>query len=72
MIYHISALTEQGSYEFDVPSDNESFAEQTTAALAEGAIIFETIGGERVMLNSERLIGVIISTQAAEIAEDEA
>ena len=43
MIYHISALTEQGSYEFDVPSDNESFAEETTAALAEGAIIFETI-----------------------------
>lgn len=72
MIYHISALTEQGSYEFDVPSDNEYFAEETTAALAEGAVIFETIGADRVMLNSERLIGVIISTRAAEIVEDEA
>lgn len=70
MIFHISALTERGSYEFDVPSDNESFADDTTAALAEGAAIFETVSGERVMLNGERLIGVIISTQAAEFMED--
>lgn len=65
LIFHISALTEQGTYEFDVPTDAEEFADRATDALAAGVAVFKTTNGETVMLNGQRLLGVIISRQQA-------
>lgn len=61
LIFHVSALTEQGTYEFDVPTNNADFAEAITDALAAGLAVFKTTGGETVALNGSRLLGVIIA-----------
>ena len=66
LIFHVSALTEQGTYEFDVPTNNADFVEAITDALAAGLAVFKTTGGETVALNGSRLLGVIVTPIAAE------
>lgn len=61
LIFHISALTESGTYEFDTPTDRADFADAITDALAEGLAVFKTTSGETVALNGSRLLGVIIA-----------
>lgn len=65
LIFHISALTERGTYEFDAPTDNVDFADATTDALAAGLAVFKTTNGETVALNGLRLLGVVIVPKTA-------
>lgn len=61
LIFHISVLTESGTYEFDVPTNNANFADAITDALAAGLAVFKTMDGETVALNGLRLLGVIVA-----------
>lgn len=66
LIYHISALTDNGTYEFDAPTDNADFADAVTDALASGLAVFRTVSGETVALNGARLLGAVIAPTDAE------
>lgn len=71
LIYSVSALTEQGTYDFLTASDKPQaeFADELTAALAGGVVQFDTIDGVSVVLNRERCVGLTV--QAAKLEAEE-
>lgn len=71
LIYSVSVLTEQGTYEFLTASDKpqDEFADEITAAFTGGVVQFETVDGASVTLNRERCVGLIV--QPAKLGAEE-
>ncbi len=71
LIYSVSVLTEQGTYEFLTASDKQQaeFTDELTAAFTGGVVQFDTIDGISVVLNRERCVGLTV--QAAKLEAEE-